>query len=115
MIGKVLNSGAIGGSNVSNFEGAKDLDLIKDTKLFSPVASMDKNGHEKFVTVAQRRGVREIFRDANRGSGQKLPQVFVPAIGDVGGVGFEFACTDTKRKPEFTIFKNKNSKRYEKN
>ena len=66
MVGKVLNTGAISGSDVGNSEGTeKKSDFIEYTQLFASVACTDKDGHEEFIILAQNRRVREVFRDAD--------------------------------------------------
>ena len=67
MVGIMLNPSAIGGSDVRNSKGTEEnSDLVEDAELFASIACPDKNRHKELIVMTERRGIREIFRDAKR-------------------------------------------------
>ena len=102
IIGKVLDPSSIGRGYVSHGQGAEEEpNFIKDEKLFPPVSSTGEDRHEKLVASTQGRWIREVFGDSDGGLGQKLPQIFIPAVGNVRGVGLESASINAERESEF--------------
>ena len=98
----MLNSGSVGRGYISHGQGAEEeANFIKDAKLFPPVASTGEDRHDELVAATQERQIREVFGDSDSGLGQKLPQIFIPAVGNVRGVGLESARMDAERETEF--------------